>query len=156
MRFVPISVGVSYVSSMDWLTELSHKLMSNPARRHKVEKHHPYTQAHDPEKISGATMITHHTVYEKTRSLQRSACLSMGNTLLTGGSAISSCEQTPPFEPLLSKSVLPLITAAYGPNGAIALTKIFNGILSDVCNRRYFGVQKEKNGDREIILNTAT
>ena len=62
----------------------------------------------------------------------------------------------PLFEPSLSKDVLPLIIAANGPNGAILLAQTFNRILFHVHNRRYFGVQKAKNVDLEITLNTAT
>ena len=46
----------------------------------------------------------------------------------------------PPFEPSLSKGVLPLIIAANDPNGAISLMQTFNRILN-VCNVRYFGVK---------------
>ena len=58
----------------------------------------------------------------------------------------------PPFEPSLSKGVLPLIIAANGPNGAISLTQKFNRILFYVFNGRYFEVQKEKNRDRGTIV----
>ena len=45
---------------------------------------------------------------------------------------LSRLVNRPLFESLVSKGGLPLITAAYGPNGAISLTKTFNGNLSDV------------------------
>ena len=61
----------------------------------------------------------------------------------------------PSFEQSRSKGVLPLILAANGPNDAISLTQTFNRILFDVCNGRYFEVQKAKNGDRETIVFTA-
>ena len=62
-----------------------------------------------------------------------------------------------PSEPSLSKGVLPLIIATNGPNGAILSTRTFNNrILCHFCNRQYFGVQKEKNGDRGTIVHTAT
>ena len=54
------------------------------------------------------------------------------------------------FEPSLSKDVLLLIIAVNGPNGAISLTHIFNRIIFYVCNDRYFGVQKAKNGDWDV------
>ena len=69
---------------------------------------------------------------------------------------LSRLVDRPPFEPSLSKGVLPLTTADYGPSGAISLTHTFNRILFDVCNRRYFRVQKAENGDLEIILTAAT
>ena len=62
----------------------------------------------------------------------------------------------PPFEPSLIKNVLPLTTAAYGPNSAISLTQTFNRILFLACNGRDFGVQKGKNGDRGPIVFNAT
>ena len=51
------------------------------------------TRADDSEQISPPP-ITHHTVYEKTRNIQRNPCLSMGNTFVPGRSAISSRGQT--------------------------------------------------------------
>ena len=47
----------------------------------------------------------------------------------------------PPFESLLSKGVLALITAANGPNSVVSLTQTFNRILFDVRNQKYFGVK---------------
>ena len=52
------------------------------------------TRADGSEQISPPP-ITHHTVYEKTRYLHSAkTCLSMGNTIVPGGSAISSRGQT--------------------------------------------------------------
>ena len=62
----------------------------------------------------------------------------------------------PPFKPLLSNNVLPLTTAAYGPNSVILLTQPFDRIMFYVCNGRYFGVQKAENEDRGRIVFTAT
>ena len=110
-------------------------------------------QSHDLEQISPAT-IAHHTVYEKTRSLQQNhVCQWRAQSYLVG--PLSRLVGKPRFEPSLSKNVLPLTTAAYGPNGAISLTQTFNRILFYVYNGRYFGVQKAKNRDRGRIVFTA-
>ena len=60
----------------------------------------------------------------------------------------------PAFEPSLSKSVLPLVIDANGPNDAISLTQTFNRNLFYVCNGRYFGVHKANNGDQGTIVFT--
>ena len=110
-------------------------------------------QSHDLEQISPAT-IAHHTVYEKTRSLQQNhVCQWRAQSYLVG--PLSRLVGKPRSEPSLSKNVLPsLTTAAYGPNGAILLTQTFNRILF-YCNGRYFGVQKARNRDRGRIVFTA-
>ena len=92
-------------------------------------------------------LITHHTVYKKTRNLQRNhVCQWETYSYLVN--PLSRLVGRPPFEPSLSKVVLPLIVAANG-NGAISLTQTFNRILFYIiCSVRYFGVQKTKNGDR--------
>ena len=65
---------------------------------------------------------------------------------------LSRLVDRPPVEPSLSKDILPLITAANGPNGAISLTQTFNRISFHFCNRQYFGEQKAKNGERGTIV----
>ena len=110
-------------------------------------------QSHDSEQISPAT-IAHHTVYEKTRNLQQShVCQCVQQSYLVG--PLSRLVGKPPFEPSLSKNVLPLTPAECDPNGAILLTQTWNRILFFVCNGRYFGVKKAKNGDRGRIVFTA-
>ena len=110
-------------------------------------------QSHDSERISPAT-IAHHTVYETTRNLQQTHVCQWGaQSYLVG--PLSRLVVKPPFELSLSKNVLPLTTAAYGPNSAISLTQTFNHILFYICNGRDFGVQKTKNGDRGRIVFTA-
>ena len=47
----------------------------------------------DSKQILAAT-IAHHTVYEKTRHLQRSPCFSMGNTFVPDGASTSSHGKT--------------------------------------------------------------
>ena len=114
------------------------------------------TRADDSEQISPPP-ITHHTRKHCTKrheTFSETMSLSMRNILVPGGSANSPCGQ-PPFEPSLLKCVLPWIIAANGPNGSISLTQTFNRILFYVCNGRYFGVQKAKNGDRGTIVFTA-
>ena len=110
-------------------------------------------QPHDSEQISPAT-IAHHKVYEKTRNLQQNHVCQRGLRLYLVG-PLSRLVGKPSFEPSLSKNVLPSTTTAYSPNSAMSLTQIFNSILFYVCSGRYFGVQKEKNGDRRRIVLTA-
>ena len=106
-----------------------------------------YTRADDSEQISPPT-ITHHTVvYENTRNLQRNHVYQRGTHSYRAG-PLSRLVGRPPFEPSLSKGVLPLAIDANSPNGAISLTQTFNRILFCVCNGRYFEVRKAKNGDR--------
>ena len=45
--------------------------------------------------------------------------------------------------------MLLLTTAVYSPNGAISLTQTFNRILLYVCNGRYLGFKKQKQGIEE-------
>ena len=99
-------------------------------------------QSHDSEQISPAT-IAHHTVYENTQNLQQ--------TISVNGEHNRTW-----WVRYLSKNVLPLRSAAYGPNSAILSTQTFNRILFHVCNGRDFGVQKTKSGDRGRIACTAT
>ena len=68
---------------------------------------------------------------------------------------ISRLVGRPPFEPSLSKGVLPLILVANGSNGTISLTQTFNCILFHVCNDGYFGGTKRKNGDGGTMVFTA-
>ena len=111
-------------------------------------------QSLDSEQISPAT-IAHHTVYEKTRNLQpHHICQWEAQPYLVG--PLSRLVGKPFFEPSLTKNVLPLKTAAYGPNNAISLTQTFKRILFFSCNGRDFGVQKAENGDRGRIVFTAT
>ena len=110
-------------------------------------------QSHDSEQISPAT-IAHHTLCEKIRNLQQTHVSQWGAKLYLVG-PLSRFIGKYPFEPSLSKNVLLLTTVTYGPNGAISLTQTFNRILFYVCNGRYFGVQKAKNGDRGRIVFTA-
>ena len=113
------------------------------------------TRADDSEQISPPP-IAHHTVYEIHRTFSETHVSQWGaHSYLVG--LLSHLVGRPHFEPALSKGVLPLIIVApNGSNGAISLTKTFSRILLYVCNRLYFGVQEARNGDREIILNTAT
>ena len=104
-------------------------------------------QSHDSEQISPPP-VTHHTVYETTRNFQQiHVCQWGAHSYLVG--PLSRLVGRSHFKPTLSKGVLRLIIAANGPNGAISLTQTFNSILFDVCNGRYVGLQKAKNGDRE-------
>ena len=107
----------------------------------------------DSEQISPAT-IAHHIVYEKTRNLQQNYVCQWGAHPYHLVDPLSRLVGKP-FEPSLSKNVSPLTTAAYGPNSAIPLTQTCNRILFYVCNGRYFGIQKAKNGDRGRIVFTA-
>ena len=108
----------------------------------------------DSEQISPAT-IAHNTVYEKTPNFHQShICQSGAQPYLVG--PLSRLVGKPPLSPWLSKNVLPLTKAANDPNGALSLTEIFDRIFIYVCNSLYFGVQKEKNGDRGTIVFTAT
>ena len=108
----------------------------------------------DSEQISPAT-IAHHTVYEKTPNLHQShICQWEAQPYLVG--TLSRLVGKPPFSPWWSKDVLPLKKAANGPNNAISLTQTLDRILFCVYNSLYFGVQKAKNGDRGIIVFTAT
>ena len=108
----------------------------------------------DSEQISPAT-FAHHTVYENTPNLHQSHVCQWGAQPYLVG-PLSRLVGKPPFSPWLSKNVLPLTKAANDPNSAILLTEIFDRILFYVCNSLYFGVQKEKNGDRGTIVFTAT
>ena len=103
-------------------------------------------QSHDSEQISPAT-IAHHTVYKNTRNLQQNHVCQWGAQLYLVG-LLSRLVGKPPFEPSPSKNVLPLTTAAYGPNGAMSLTQTFDRILFNVCNGRYLGYKKIKTGIR--------
>ena len=108
----------------------------------------------DSEQISPAT-IAHHTVYEKTPNLHQShICQWRAQPYLVG--PLSRLVDRPPFSPWLSYNVLPLTKAASGPNSAISLTQTFDRISFCVYNSMYFGVQKEKNGDRGTTVFTAT
>ena len=106
------------------------------------------------EQISPAT-IANHTVYEKTPNLHQSHILQWrARPYLVG--LLSRLVGKPRFSPWLSNNVLPLKKAANSPNSAISLTQTFGRILFCVYNSLYFGVQKEKNGDRGTIVFTAT
>ena len=50
----------------------------------------------------------------------------------------------PPFDPSLSKNVLPLTIAAYGPNSVISLTQTFNRILFYFVTVEILGYKKSK------------
>ena len=112
------------------------------------------TRADDSERISPPP-ITHHTMHKKTRTLQQNHVCQWGTHSYRVGS-LSRLASRPPFEPSLTKDVLPLIIAPNGSNGAISLTQTFKRIIF-ICslNGCYFRVQKEKNGDRGTIVITA-
>ena len=110
-------------------------------------------QSHDLERISPAT-IAHHTVYEKTRNLLQTHVCQWGAQLLYLEGPLSRLVGKSTFEPSLSKNVLPLTTAAYGPNGAISLTQTFSRLYFMFVTVDIFGAQKEKNGDRGRIVYT--
>ena len=111
-------------------------------------------QSLDSEQISPAT-IAHHTVYEKAPNLHQSHMCQWGAQPYLVG-PLSRLVGKPPFSPWLSRNILPFKKAANGPNSAISLTQTFDRILFCVHNNLYFGVQKEKNGDRGTIVFTAT
>ena len=97
-------------------------------------------QSLDSEQIESAT-IAHHTVHENTRNIQQNhVCQWKAQPYLVG--SISRLVGKPHFEPSLTMNVLPLTTAAYGPNSAISLAQTFDRILFFACNGRDFGVQK--------------
>ena len=104
-------------------------------------------QSLDSEQISPAT-IAHHTVYEKIQNFHQSHMCQRGPQPYLVG-PLSRLVGKPPFSPWLSRNILPLKRAANGPNSAISLTQTFDHISFCVYNSLYFGVQKEKNGDRE-------
>ena len=109
----------------------------------------------DSEKISPATIAHHTVVYEKTPNLHQSHICQWGAQPYLVG-PLSCLVGKPPFSPWLSKNVLPLKKAANGSNSAISLMQTFDRILFCVYNSLYFGVQKEKTGDRGTIVFTAT
>ena len=100
-----------------------------------------------------ATDYTPHSVRKDTK-LSAKPCRSMVKIFVRVG-PLSRFVGRPPFELSLSNSVLPLITDANGPNGAISLTQTFNRNLFYFCNGRYFGVHKANNGDQGTIVFTA-
>ena len=103
------------------------------------------TQSLNSEEISPATIIAHHTMYKTTRSLQQNhVCQWEARPYLVG--PLSRLVGKPPFEPSLTKNVLPLTTAAYGPNSAILLMQTFNHILFFACSGRDLGYKKKKTG----------
>ena len=108
----------------------------------------------DSMQISPAT-IAHHTVYEKIPNLHQSLMCQWGAQPYLVG-PLSRLVGKSPFSPWLSRNILPLKRAANGPNSAISLTQTFDRISLCVYNSLYFGVQKEKNGDRGTIVFTAT
>ena len=111
-------------------------------------------QSLDSEQISPAT-IAHHTVYEKTPNLhQNHMCQWGAQPYLVG--PLSRLVGKPPFSPWLSRNILPLKRAAYGPNSAISLTQTFDGISFCVYNSLYFGLQKAKkrgSGNNRVYRN---
>ena len=110
-------------------------------------------QSYDSEQISPAT-IAHRTVYENTRNLQQNyVCQWSAQLYLLD--PLSRLVSKSSVEPSLSNNVLPLSTAAYGPNGAISLTQTLSRISFYIYNGQYFWVQKAKNGDRRRIMFTA-
>ena len=105
------------------------------------------TRVDDSEQISPPP-IAHHTVYEKTRNLQRNRVFQWGTHCFRLG-PLSRLAGRPPFELTLSKGALLLITNAYDPNCALSLTQTFNRILFYVCNGRYlifWGTKSKKRG----------
>ena len=102
------------------------------------------TRAGASEQISPPP-ITHHTEYKTTRNLRRNHVRQWEPHSCRVG-PLSRLVGRPPFEPSLSKSALPLMTAANRPNGAISLTQTYSRILFYVCNGRRFGVQNAKTG----------
>ena len=111
-------------------------------------------QSLDSEQISPAT-IAHYTVYEKIPNLHQSHMCQWGPQPYLVG-PLSRLVGKPPFSPWLSRNILPLKSAANGPNNAISLTQTFDRISFCVYNSVYFGVQKAKNGDRGTFMFTAT
>ena len=99
---------------------------------------------HDSEQISAAT-VAHHTVYENTRNLQRSPCLSMGNTFVPGGCAISSRGQTS-FCATTAKGHFALDNNCKWSKWHISSTQTSNRIMLYFCNRRFCGTQSKKRG----------
>ena len=96
------------------------------------------TQTRNMVSIPLPAPIAEHIVCDKARNPQQNRCLSLGvmNPYLVG-LLLQRLVDRPLFEPSLSKVVLPLITATYGPNGVISLTLTFNHILLYVvCKRR--------------------
>ena len=84
-------------------------------------------------------------MYKTTRPLQQShVCQWEAQPYLVG--PLSRLVGKPPFEPSLIKNVLPLTTAAYGPNSAILLTQTFNRTLFFACSGRDLGFKKKKTG----------
>ena len=100
------------------------------------------TLANDSEKMLPPP-ITHYTVYEKTRNLQRKhVCLSMVNTFVPGRSTTSSRGQTL-FWPIAVKGCFALYKICNGSNGAISFHQKINRILFYICNGRHFRVEKK-------------
>ena len=108
----------------------------------------------DSEQISPATVIAHHTVYEKTPNLHQSHICQWGaHPYLVG--PLSRLVGKPPLSPWVSTNVLPLTQGGNYTNSAISLTEIFDRIFFYVCNSVGFEVQIEINGDRGTIVFTA-
>ena len=108
----------------------------------------------DSEQISPAT-IAHHTMYEKAPNLHQSHICQWGAQPYLVG-PLSRLVGKPPLSPWVSTNVLPLTQGGNYTNSAISLTEIFDRIFFMCVNSVGFEVQIEKNGDRGIIVFTAT